>query len=105
MSISYNNYNWTRAVQLNGYTIERGFARGWDKDFAHPTQPWTLPKSETDEFMELKRFITIQTVMEKVFFETEQQIILYHIQTSIKPFMSLQMQVITNWAELLWLAV
>ena len=37
-------------MEKNGYTIERGFVKEWDKDFAHPTQPWTLPQSEANGF-------------------------------------------------------
>ena len=74
---SEHHYSWITFMTRNGFTIEGGFAKDWGKDFAHPTQAWTLPKSETNKFMEHKMFITIQTIMERVFFETEQQIILF----------------------------
>ena len=70
-------------MSSNGYTIEHGFVKDWDKDFAHPTQPWTLPKSENDEFMEHEEWITIQTIMETVFFETEQPIMLKYLIGSL----------------------
>ena len=40
-----------------------GFILGWDKDFANPTIPWTLPISETDKFDEHEEWITTQTIM------------------------------------------
>ena len=70
-------------MKENGYTIERGFASGWDKDFAHPSQAWMLPKSQADEFAEHETWITMQTIMETVFFETEQQIFLHYLIGSL----------------------
>ena len=61
-------------MQTSGYTIERGFVQDWDKDFAHPTQPWMLPISETDKFEVHETWITMQTIMERVFFNSKQQI-------------------------------
>ena len=48
------HYNTMTAFTEGGYTIEHGFTSGWDKVFAHPTQPWTLPKSKTDNFENTK---------------------------------------------------
>ena len=68
----------------NGYVIERGFVSGWDKDFANPTQPWTLELTETDEFFnEHQERITIQSTMEEIFFETEQPIMLEYLIGSL----------------------
>ena len=56
-------------MEKNGYVIKRGFISGWDKDFANPTQPWSLELSETDEFYdEHQRHVTIQSIMEEIFF-------------------------------------
>ena len=70
-------------MRLNGYTIGCGFVPGWDKDFANPTIPWTLPISETDEFDEHEEWITIQIIMKRVFFEMEQQIMLQYLIGSL----------------------
>ena len=66
-------------MKENGYTIERGFASGWDKDFAHPTQAWTLPKSQTDEFEEHVAWTTLEEVIGNVLFRTEQPIMLKYL--------------------------
>ena len=66
-------------MERNGYTIKRGFIRDWDKTFAHPTQPWTLEKSETDEFLQHEEWTTLETIIEKVLFETEQPIFLKYL--------------------------
>ena len=71
-------------MQTNGYTIERGFVKDWDKDFAHPTQPWTLPQSEVDGFDEVhETWIMMQTIMERVFFNSKQQIMLPYLIDSM----------------------
>ena len=68
----------------NGYVITRAFESGWDKDFAHPTRPWTLPLCATDEFdEEHQEYITLQAVMEEIFFETEQPIKLEYLIGSL----------------------
>ena len=78
--LQYHDSLYGRWIQA---TIERGFASGWDKVFAHPTQPWTLPKSKTNNFENHERFTTIQTIVEEVFFETEQRIILCHLMGAL----------------------
>ena len=71
-------------MRHNGCTIERGYVQGWDKNFANPMVPWTLPISETDDFVDQhKEWITIQLTMETVFFETEQQIMLEYLIGSL----------------------
>ena len=71
-------------MRQNGYTIERGFVQGWEKNFADPTIPWTLPISETDKFVDHhEEWITIQLTMETVFFQTEQQIMLEYLIGSL----------------------
>ena len=63
-----------RKTRLIVNTIERGFVPGWDKNFADPTVPWTLPISKTDNFVDQhEEWITIQLTMETVFFEMEQR--------------------------------
>ena len=72
-------------MKNNGYVIGRGFVPGWDKDFANPTQPWSLELSETDEFYdEHQRHITIQSIMEEIFFQTEQPIKLEYLIGSLE---------------------
>ena len=64
----YFLYGTAYYMRSNGYTIGRGFVPGWDKDFANPTIPWTLPISKTDEFVDQhEEWITIQAIMGKVF--------------------------------------
>ena len=70
-------------MSSNGYVIEGGFVSGWDKDFAHPTRPWTLKLSETDDFMQHEEWITIQSIMEEIFFKTEQPIMLEYLIGSL----------------------
>ena len=71
-------------MRHHGYVIERGFVSGWDKDFADPTQPWSLELTETDEFYdELQRNVTIQSIMEEIFFQTEQPILLEYLIGSL----------------------
>ena len=70
-------------MSSNGYIIERGFVSGWDKEFANPTRPWTLELSETDEFMQHERWVTIQSIMEEIFFKTEQPIMLEYLIGSL----------------------
>ena len=83
-------------MKRNGYVITRTFGSGWDKDFAHPTLPWTLPLCKTDEFHnEYQEWITLQDVMEEIFFETEQPIKLEYLIGSLTGL---------NWENVLRLA-
>ena len=70
----------TSYMQENNFMIQRGYVDGWDEPFAHPTQAWTLDKSETDEFLANHQvFYSLQSHMEKVFFEREVRINLQHL--------------------------
>ena len=68
------------------YIIARPFTPVWDNLYAHPAQAWTLDKFASDEFYfsNLDDYWTLQSIMTRVFFETEQPIRLRYLENVIE---------------------